>query len=105
MADGGATFALAAASLLSTAATVSNAQDQRKSMAKAQQAQEDARKRAEAGMAVKEAEGKALEERDKARTRQKLLTASSQGKSSTILTSPLGVVGNAEGQQKTLLGA
>lgn len=103
MADGGATFALAAASLLSTAATINNANEQRSSMRKAQQAQEDARKRAEAGMAVKDAEEKQLAERDKARQRQKVLAATSQGKNSTILTSPLGVVGN-EGQQKTLLG-
>lgn len=42
--------------------------------------------------------------RDQARARQRQQAQGAQGRSSTILTSPLGVVGGSSGATKTLLG-
>lgn len=47
---------------------------------------------------------RAEKERTMARSRQRGLTASAQGRSSTILTSPLGNIGAGYGSSKTLLG-
>lgn len=54
--------------------------------------------------ATAESEAAAIAERDSARARQKALAVGAAGRRSTILTNPLGVVGEPSGQKKTALG-
>ncbi len=67
-----------------------------------QRADAEAAKKA---IADKQAEENSNDARDQAKARQRGLSKGAQGRSSTILTSPLGVTAPAAQAQKTLLGS
>lgn len=76
-------------------------QDQQNQLLKQQ---EDERKKYEADQAKLESEQAQLD-RNSMRERQRARARGAMGRRDTFLTGPLGVVGEVEGAQKTLLGA
>lgn len=108
-------IAAIAATAVSTAVQVNAASDAKADAKKASQENQASidkalqdQKAEAAARDAKEAELNSAEDsmktRDSQRSRQKMLAAGAQGRSGTILTSPLGVVGAAPQPAKTLLG-
>jgi predicted DNA-binding transcriptional regulator YafY len=104
---------LGAAALAGTAATLSKGRQEEKQAANVAADQARTQERlnqeflAQTKVGEKPAEGpvKLDEVSTAAKAKQKARVAAASGRGSTILTSPLGVLGEASTQRKTLLGA
>lgn len=98
---------LAATAAVGTAATISNSNSQKKAAKTAMNIQEAKQKALEDAFYKKEEQSDADATQTNMRTRQKTQKslAASEGRNSTILTSPLGIPGDAQtGTKKTVLG-
>lgn len=102
-----ALIATAVAATAATAMSVSNANSQKKAAKTAMNIQETKQKALEDAFYKKEEQNNADETQTNMKTRQNTMKslAAAEGRNSTILTSPLGVPGDAgTGSKKTVLG-
>lgn len=101
-------IALAGAALALSAHQGEQAAESRRKQEQVQRGQQEKQDKLYAEAEQKESEqvetDKVETDRSKIRSRQKRLASNASGRSSTLLTGPLGVTGDSAGGQKSLLG-
>lgn len=95
---------IAAAALGATAFGITSAVSSSRRAEKESERQRQQASQLESEFRAEERNRERSEAGTQARQRQRTRAAAAQGRRSTILTSPVGVVGEAEGERKTLLG-